>query len=533
MRDSGCVTGNPCAHTVSNEPVAFPLPHPPSQENDAAPETDAPTATRRAPRVGLTLVELLVVIVILTTLVTTAIPVLSPGGDDRKIREASRQINAYLSGAQSRAIRTGRPYGVALERLSSVTGNVEDNGSAATLRYVEVPAPYSGFDESSLARIAWNPELQVMQLQLVRYGRANTPAVDTLPFGYDADLIPPKFLRDGDRIETAGHSFYLRSPVPVTGGRGNDAALDTEGVFFESSNNARPLVFLLESVEGGDQGVVYHTVNNSQGASFAYNPAAPTVSSNTTGASDTFFWSSPAPYKIFRQPAPATGAPLQLPAGIAIDLRASGFSNGVALHLPSDAFHDDSNYPDGQVFSDPVLLMYSPEGTIASATFRQYTPQEILNDVPDTTNPTSKRTLVTSSLSLLIGRTELIPAEPTDNAVARWSGDPLNSKELDEPINLATDLNGLADDEQFELRNKYNWLNLESRWIILGAQSGSVSTVENAFVNPTADEDGDGTPDVDRFGPMNDFQSDGDILMLDQLVAARGNAPSRIVQGGR
>ena len=64
-------------------------------------------------RRGITLIELLVVIIILTTLVAAAIPILSPSNDDRRLREASRGVNAFITGAQMKAVELRRPYGVA------------------------------------------------------------------------------------------------------------------------------------------------------------------------------------------------------------------------------------------------------------------------------------------------------------------------------------------------------------------------------------------------------------------------------------
>ena len=56
-------------------------------------------------RIGLTLVELLVVIVILTLLVAAVIPVLSPATETRRLREASRQLNSLCTAAQAKAIQ--------------------------------------------------------------------------------------------------------------------------------------------------------------------------------------------------------------------------------------------------------------------------------------------------------------------------------------------------------------------------------------------------------------------------------------------
>src|SRR5690242_693729 len=86
---------------------------------------------------GMTLIELLVVIVILTTVVAAAIPLLSPSNDDRRLREAARGLSTYIIGAQTRAISTKRPYGIALKRLSHDTKRADDNGVCLEVFYVE------------------------------------------------------------------------------------------------------------------------------------------------------------------------------------------------------------------------------------------------------------------------------------------------------------------------------------------------------------------------------------------------------------
>src|SRR6187200_1228614 len=106
-----------------------------------------PRTIRRA----MTLIELLVVIVILTTIVAAAIPLMSPNNDDRRLREAARSVNTYITGAQTRAIATNRPYGVALKRLSQDTKRTEDRGVCLEMFYVAQQPPYAGFDSNSRA----------------------------------------------------------------------------------------------------------------------------------------------------------------------------------------------------------------------------------------------------------------------------------------------------------------------------------------------------------------------------------------------
>src|SRR5215211_4973745 len=118
-------------------------------------------------RLGMTLIELLVVIVILTTIVGAAIPLMSPSNDDRRLREAARGLNTYITGAQTRAIATKRPYGVAFKRLSQDTKRAEDNGVCLEVFYVEQQAPYAGFDANSRACVALHPNLR--GLVLIRF----------------------------------------------------------------------------------------------------------------------------------------------------------------------------------------------------------------------------------------------------------------------------------------------------------------------------------------------------------------------------
>lgn len=92
---------------------------------------------KTVPSRGVTLLELLIVMAIMVMVTAAAIPIMLPAVQNRRMREASRLVSSYISGARSRAIETGRPVGVMVERL---------NGQpyAMTLSYVEVPPPYAG-----------------------------------------------------------------------------------------------------------------------------------------------------------------------------------------------------------------------------------------------------------------------------------------------------------------------------------------------------------------------------------------------------
>ncbi len=110
--------------------------------------------TARLQRVrGLTLVELLVVIVILSLVTVATIPLMQPPSGERKIREAARNVATTLELARARATETGRPAGVWIEpQNKGPNGEIE----AYKLFLCDVPPPYAGDDTTSTARIQNN-----------------------------------------------------------------------------------------------------------------------------------------------------------------------------------------------------------------------------------------------------------------------------------------------------------------------------------------------------------------------------------------
>lgn len=100
----------------------------------------------RPPRRGLTLVELLMVITIMAVLMVVAVPLVRPAFQDRNLREAARQVNVFLAGAQARAAELGRPVGVWIERT-------EDPLFASRLYMAEVAPSFTGGTLDSRATV--------------------------------------------------------------------------------------------------------------------------------------------------------------------------------------------------------------------------------------------------------------------------------------------------------------------------------------------------------------------------------------------
>ncbi len=126
-----------------------------------------------APRRGATLIELVMVVSLLVILAAIAIPSLNLAGGQRGIREAARNVNVYLSAARNRAMATGRPVGVALQRF-------ENNANVCfVLERVEARPPYAGDTINSRAQVYFEGSDLKAELS-----------------GFSADMV-----RSGDRIQ--------------------------------------------------------------------------------------------------------------------------------------------------------------------------------------------------------------------------------------------------------------------------------------------------------------------------------------------
>ena len=102
-----------------------------------------------APRRGLTLVELLVVLGILMILMGIAATAVKTGTRGKKQREAARQVNAFVAGAQARAMELGRPVGIEIIRH----GGLSSGNSSLMMYMIESPPPYAGDTTTAVATL--------------------------------------------------------------------------------------------------------------------------------------------------------------------------------------------------------------------------------------------------------------------------------------------------------------------------------------------------------------------------------------------
>jgi prepilin-type N-terminal cleavage/methylation domain-containing protein len=402
------------------------------------------------PRRGMTLIELLVVIVIITTLVAAAIPLLSPANDDRRIREATRGLNTYITGAQARAVSSHRPFGIALKRLSQDTKRNDptkldnDNGACLEVFYVEQPAPYSGFDANSRACVALYPDQNARPgLAIVRFVTRGTTG-SGMPVGWSGDLFPTNMIRPGDVIEINGTQFQLL----------NDTTANSNITVVNISQDPNNTEFYFAPPSSGVPQILAVPLNDS-GQQIGPKYDNKGVEIGSAASLQKPYWTNPAPYKILRQAAIASDEPYQLPEGTAIDLRASGVGPDNYFYVPN--IHDND---------DQIQIMFTPEGRVARVTYSLGPPDNVENDK---TGDLFDQAVV-DNVYLLVGRRDRIAAP--DVATADPTLDPTKAPKTPE--------------ENAKQKEPLNWLSGDSRWVVIGSQSGRVATIENANVDVTS-----------------------------------------------
>jgi type II secretory pathway pseudopilin PulG len=277
------------------------------------------TFSIRSSRLGLTLIELLVTIVIMVTVLAGVLPLVSPNNNSRKIREASRQLNTLLAQAQAHAARDGRPVGVAF-RESGVPGSL--SGMALEAYLIAEPPPFAGFSEYSRVTVMDDPDgltygsegtgnqtgnggelfeatlrgRKLWNLQFTLYGQE--------------DPVPPRMIRIGDALEVAGNYFIVIDD-PDADSKPNQVDPDTG--------------YVVPAVE------LRAVWLNSNGQQLSPGPK---------------------PYSFQRQPINTADQALQFPRGIGIDLEASG-ADGFGVPNSLDNFG-----------ATTIGVMFSPNGSL-------------------------------------------------------------------------------------------------------------------------------------------------------------------------
>ena len=126
-------------------------------------------------RRGMTLVELMVVVLILGLLAVTVLPNLANSADSRKIREAARAVSSFVAASQSQAISGRSGGGIRIDVLGSPMGS---NDAALDVGMVMIPQPYCGDDPGSVVTVVPDSSDSSMAVLTFTGGFSDSPLKD-------------------------------------------------------------------------------------------------------------------------------------------------------------------------------------------------------------------------------------------------------------------------------------------------------------------------------------------------------------------
>ncbi len=275
----------------------------------------------RSGRRGLTLLELLVVVFILSILLAVSIPIFRVPAEEKAIREAARMVSTALGMARTRALETGRPYGVRFERLG---GTSQGSGR---LSFVTVPPPYAGDYDGSRLRILTvseyiNPDQDgerratwtVRAGVFPAFSDSNLPAIEDVWYSTNQNF---PILRKGDtlKLNHQGHEYRV---IDIQHS-GDTWTLDVGC----KTNTVWPQTYVDDP-----------RTNRKGGPEYSY--------------------------QFFRQPVPTSSSPVLLPNGAVVDIVASGIGGKGLFTRPTDTLITVAFTPSGLV--DRIWHQDRPQG---------------------------------------------------------------------------------------------------------------------------------------------------------------------------
>jgi hypothetical protein len=267
------------------------------------------------------------------------------------VREAARAVDIFFGAARNQALSSGRPAGVMLERLPTRPE------ACVTLYQIEEPPPYAGEYVNSRALV------QIRGSYLQMWGKLT-------------GTIAPGMVRVGDKVQFNQQGrLYV-----IDGGQANpDGSIRDP---FILRRWALPVM----------------AVSNSNNAIYLYHLRD--QDSPTAYAADR--WTSTQPlevsFQIRRQPIRSVAAPLELPAGTAIDLFYSSTPN--VSNYRQAVKRTPGDPPD----LSPINIVFSPNGSV-DRVYQSRVCDNYYNSVRDAAGlPTYTDYTPLTSIQLLVGK---------------------------------------------------------------------------------------------------------------------------------
>jgi len=316
-------------------------------------------------RRGVTLIELLTVLGIVSLLALLILPTVKGLLTDRKSTSSATMVRNFLEAGRARAVGSGLPVAVVFERLSSVAadtsldGLINEQDLVANNRLVSAtamdPLPAGSAVDTNFLPYNACIRMSFAEQPLPITDEMFAPAVITIarPAGPPVRIVPPALVR-------VGVEYFVVPGLTPNSVFSQFLVAGNEISFNQSSS--RHMILKTEFESAGSLVNLWFSVLSSSAFDATLEQAIP--STGVPVASTTNF-------AIFPKPRPINGPSIQLPKGTCIDLSLSGFSsvgNTVArdarMRFSSAWVYAASSAPNASELR-PIYVVFTPDGGIS------------------------------------------------------------------------------------------------------------------------------------------------------------------------
>ena len=294
-------------------------------------------------RTGMSLLELMVVIVILGLLAVSIIPAID-ANDERKAREAAITVSSLVASANSRARQTSDAAGIWLEPLDKSATSTTPSRGSADLFVAQPGAPYTGEDFLSQSHVFLNPipNLNPASQQAVAVFSLQTcPNIESY-----CDLY--------SQIYIEGRLYYLTLPAPAP--------------FYQPSFLPPPYDNGTQSTATIKIGLITTILPDTD----AIPTSSPAYNALDTSPSMPALDSGHPTFRIDNSPTRSSTAPLSLPNGYVVDIAWSSYGNMLFINSGNLLPGTPNTFTGIDYFlpSEPVVIMFNSIGNIQELRYR-------------------------------------------------------------------------------------------------------------------------------------------------------------------